>query len=156
MTTLNISGQTQDSTGGLVTISLAGTIKVFAHIMDIKLYDGVQEVDLSNPSSARLNMRMVPDPFPVLQVGNTDVSIRNTGNVPITIIIWYEPHGFDPTVLIPQHTIAVGASETLPDSIASLYYSLSALDLSSGGIISDRTRLPIARNGHVYIGLTPR
>jgi hypothetical protein len=156
-TSLNISGQTQDSIGGQITVELTGTLQVFAQVMDIALHDDMQEVDLSAPSSYTIGGMLggqLLDATPQFRIGDINVSLRNTGNVPLTVVLWYSPHGYDAAVLVPSHTLAVQASETLPDSSARLMGL--TLELNSGGVISDRTRLPIARNGRVYLGLIAR
>lgn len=149
-TTVAISGTTKDSAGRAIAVSLNSHMNVNALVMDIRLFDGAAEVDLTHPTNSCLGCAPSDEVVRIFQLNSTPTTLRNSGNVPLDVTIWTSVNGYSFILLVPPHTLAVGASETFTYPVGQPV----ALELASGGTISDHNRLPLARNGHAFVGLT--
>ena len=139
-TSLTVSGVTKDNSGQSISLALSANMTVFAEVMDIRVLRGTGEVDISTPCGYAFTY-LSPDPYPFVSFGT---SFRNSGNVPVDVVVWYGPGG----TRLEQLNLAPGAVQIWPDTTTGV-----TLDLNGHGVISDRTKLPIARNGHVFLGL---
>jgi hypothetical protein len=90
---ITISGKTLKN-GDTIAVSETVEMRVFSRVMDIKLYDGQSEIDLSHPvGGAMFTGPMGTNNYRWYRITNNSFDVENSGNVSITIS-FYEQSTF--------------------------------------------------------------
>jgi len=148
---LNIQGKTFDGKDN-VSVSLKGSIKVYAKVMAVSLYQGTQPYDMTKPTG-----KIIGGWFDVSQMFNFNYStnipivIKNIGNVRIKLIM----DNFD-----ANHTVIQNATLNPKDTLVlklsaqnSAWAANGMIQLNSDGTIFDQKKLSLGNDGNGYFGV---
>ncbi|EAY28430.1 hypothetical protein M23134_03993 [Microscilla marina ATCC 23134] len=145
---VTIKGKTQGENGE-ETVELKAEVKLFAQVMDIKLFKANNEVDLNKVSYSMPVVEQLNGLGRIrgYSVGNSIVTIENSGNVNITLEI--QPTNTDEGDPIITHTLSVGAKLELGVMSKNKVFALEG-----GGATTDYKRIAIGDDGKGYFAVS--
>lgn len=150
--TITIQGHTRDSVSDIST-SIKAAVKVYAKVMDIALFQGSTQYDLTQPAGKFIGSLLFDvDQSNSYEYSALPMSLKNTGNVGIQVTV--AALGATNTVLQnvlvnPQQSINLN----LPAPLISTTL-LSQIQLNSGGTIFDQQKLSMGNDGNAYFGMS--
>jgi len=144
--TLTVTGRTLHNKDTLV-LKNTFSLSVNAKIMDIQLFDNLNEIDLTNPSGV-VGPGLGGLGFLRRYTINTldTISIRNIGNVPINLN-YGSYNDLNNSMLIP---VSSSVSVSITNLIGNLFY----FELNSNGVITNNNRLQLGNDGNAYFALS--
>lgn len=148
---LRITGTTRTQSGTDSTLILDVAMAVKALVMDIEMRDTGGMVPLGSPSGrARGNFPDGISELPLYGVSGCTVSVKNTGNVPVTMKVWPEQVSVNDTSYgkVSSTTIPAGDSARVPRKSGR-----QVLCIDGNNTISDQVKLPLSPNGASYFCL---
>lgn len=148
LATLTITGKTLEN-GDTINLQSDFYFSVNARLMDIKLFDDEQEVDLRKPYGSfagPINLGGLGF-VRYYKVSAGSVQLQNTGNVDITLIITQNDNygkysDLDPVIIPQNETLRVILNE-----------HLTVFNLDSEGTITDFSRIQLGDDGNGYFAI---
>lgn len=143
---LTITGKTVENED---TIDLKSefSFKINSKIMDIRIYENEQEINLLNPTGSVSSNYGGLGFIRYYSVTSNSIKIKNTGNVHITInVTAMDEFGND----VNLNDISLPSDQS---SDINLSYFFTLLTLDSNGTITDDSRIQLGNNGKGYIVL---
>lgn len=135
---ITISGKTLQN-GDTVRVTQEIEMRVFARVMDIRLFNGQTEVDLAHPDAGFFGSGpMGTTTYRVYRVTNYTFDIENSGNVMVNAATWNQGVFVDSARIEPgsRRTLTAGALDNFP-----------AVVLDGNGTITHPERIQLFDNG---------
>jgi len=144
--TLTLAGETTDpETGDPLTLTSTAELTVTALVFDIEAFDGTDQIDLAHAPT------MTGDD-PGYEIAASFPTIKNTGNVPITVRSLANPPTqpmLQEVVLAPSDsTTELDVSSWCPNNAPQSCYHL---EIDGSNTVADTERLPVKADGRIRV-----
>jgi hypothetical protein len=137
---IQIEGKTIEN-GDTISISSEFTFSVNAKVMDIRLKEGANEIDLTSPTG---RVFYAGGDSPSYRTQSSSIEVQNTGNVSINLSVTGLQSGSEGTA--EEFVLGEGQAETID-----LTYKNTILSLGSNGTIADHSKIQLADDGKGYL-----
>lgn len=143
--TITISGKIIEN-GDSVKIASTYSFKVNAKVMDVGIFAGDQEIDLTKPFASTSSNLGGLGFIRLYNVSSNKLTFKNTGNVDIHLTTYQQ----DNSIVIKGQPIPIATGSAIQLVIKQEF---STIELDSDGTITNDTRIQLGNNGKGYFGL---